>query len=98
MKQHCPKCGKRHNKFPRKCYYEAMHDNTFCVIAKTESLGTIEQQRDAVIARSIWDAMQIYIKDNGWLTDTESALEPSNSEENTLAAWSKIIMSEKVDK
>lgn len=62
MKQSCPKCGKRHNKFPRNCYYEFMNDNTHAVIARVASYGTSEQQQWAREAASNWKAMQAYIE------------------------------------
>lgn len=99
MKQ-CPKCGKRHNKFPRNCYHEVMNDNSHAVIAKLASLGTSEQQEWAKEVKSNWKAMQDYIKSNGWLTDKESTLEDKlhgdvKGEANTLAGWSDIIMCKK---
>lgn len=92
MKQSCPKCGKRHNKFPHKCYNECQNENTHAVIARVASNGNSDQEAWAQEASAKYEAMQAYIKINGWLTDKESALEPSKPEENTLAGWSDIIM------
>lgn len=62
MKQSCPKCGKRHNKFPRNCYYEWMSNNTFAVITTRAQTANAEQKEWAKEVAGNWKVMEAYIE------------------------------------
>ena len=64
MKSACPKCGKRHNKFPRECYYAVHTDHAHCVIAKLASLGNSTQQAWSKETELTWKAMSEYAELN----------------------------------
>lgn len=59
--QSCPKCNKKHTKFPRACYYEVHTDNVYCIIANLASLGNSEQKEFSKQARFNWDRMREYV-------------------------------------
>lgn len=60
----CPACNKRHNKFPRKCYYFAHAEYAHCVIAKLASLGNAQQQEFDKQAKDNWEKMSAYARLN----------------------------------
>lgn len=62
--QSCPKCNKKHHKFPRSCYYDAHSDNTHAVIAQLASYGNVEQKEWAKQVKANWDRMNEYARAN----------------------------------
>ena len=71
-----------------------MNDNAHAVIAQVASNGTLDQQEWAKEAVNNWEAMQMYMKSNGWV-EPGSTLKEKVSESNTLSAWSDIITGKK---
>lgn len=71
----CPSCGSAHRRFPRRCYYDAMADNSHAIIARLASHGDPKQKEFAAQALEKVRRMVAYIDAAGF-TDAPELKKP----------------------